>query len=111
MGSNYTDKEGEGIRAIINGHHETSVFQTMLDKFIDKYVLCQGCHLPEIDMKVKKGMIGGVCKACGWIGYLDNDHKLATFIEKNPPDTGVGFAGEGGKKKMSREERQAARAA
>jgi hypothetical protein len=37
-------------------------------------------------MKVKKGMIVGQCLACGWQGNLDNNHKLAVFIAKNPPD-------------------------
>jgi len=82
----YTTKEGEGERAIINGHHDTPIFQTMLDKFIEKYVLCEQCHLPEIDMNVKKGVIVARCAACGWAGDLDNNHKLAAFISKNPPD-------------------------
>jgi len=101
--STYTDKEGEGIRAIINGHHDTPIFQTMLDKFIDKYVLCANCHLPEIDMFVKKGNITAKCKACGWAGDLDNNHKIAAFITKNPPTDDGGFsivnlAAEGGGK-------------
>lgn len=86
--STYTDKEGEGVRAIVNGHHDTPIFQTMLDKFIEKYVLCENCHLPEIDMNVKRGTIVGKCKACGWAGDLDNNHKLAAFITKNPPTDG-----------------------
>lgn len=84
--STFTNKEGEGERAIVNGHHDTPVFQTMLDKFIDTYVLCQNCKLPEIDMAVKKGLITAKCAACGWAGELDNNHKLAAFITKNPPD-------------------------
>merc|ERR1712151_1486958 len=110
--SSYTNKEGEGERTIINGHHETKVFQDLLDKFIEKYVLCQNCNLPEIDMVVKKnGAIMAACKACGWSGELDPAHKVATFIVKNPPDTGIGFDADTGKKaKASREERQKARA-
>merc|ERR1712146_550151 len=84
--STYTNKEGEGERAIVNGHHDTQVFQDMLDVFIKKYVCCEGCHLPEIAMAVKKGSIVGLCLACGWSGKLDNNHRLATFIIKNPPD-------------------------
>merc|ERR1711904_535085 len=106
--STFTTKEGEGDRAIVNGAHDTGTCQTLLDKFIDIYVLCQNCHLPEIDLYVKKGVIQGACKACGWRGDLDNVHKLATFIQKNPPDGGVGFDGE--KKKMDKAERQRLRA-
>merc|ERR1712060_957837 len=84
--STYTNKEGEGERAIVNGAHGTEVFQELLDKFIAKYVCCENCHLPEIDMIIKKGTILGRCAACGWAGDLDNGHKLAAFITKNPPD-------------------------
>merc|ERR1712039_592960 len=113
--SSYTNKEGEGERAIINGHHDTHVFQDSLDIFISKYVCCVNCRLPEIDMAIKKDkgdqVIKGRCLACGWQGMLDNNHKLAAFILKNPPDeTGNGIivptTGEGrGDKKARREEK------
>merc|ERR1712139_512688 len=106
--STFTTKEGEGDRAIVNGAHDTPTCQKLLDKFIDLYVLCDNCHLPEIDLYVKKGVIQGACKACGWRGDLDNVHKLATFIQKNPPDGGVGFEGE--KSKLDKKERQRIRA-
>merc|ERR1712217_901630 len=96
----------EGERVVINGHHDTPVFQTLVDKFIDRYVLCVGCHLPEIDMIVRKGIIVAQCKACGWAGELDNQHKLASYICKNPPGTGIGFEGEVSRDKKSKEERQ-----
>merc|ERR1712151_1325453 len=69
-----------------------------------------GCNLPEIDMVVRKGIIVATCKACGWHGDLDNQHKIATYICKNPPGTGIGFDGEGGGGKKTREERQKERA-
>merc|ERR1712176_1641548 len=104
------NKEKEGERVVVNGHHDTPVFQKLVDKFIEKYVLCMGCNLPEIDMVVnKKGLIVATCKACGWNGELDNQHKLATFIQKNPPGTGIGFDAEKGGKK-TKEDRQKERA-
>jgi len=108
--STYTNKEGEGERAIVNGHHDTPIFQTMLDKFIEKYVLCENCHLPEIDMNVKRGTIIAKCAACGWAGDLDNNHKIAAFVSKNPPDqSGLGIvnlAVEGSKDMKSKEEKR-----
>jgi len=83
--SSYTNKEGEGERSIVNGHHDTHVLQTCLDKFLGRYVLCPNCHLPEIDLIVKK-KVTATCKACGWAGDLDNGHKLAKFAIRNPPD-------------------------
>mmetsp|Transcript_13626 Transcript_13626/g.20036 ORF Transcript_13626/g.20036 Transcript_13626/m.20036 type:complete len:102 (-) Transcript_13626:345-650(-) len=32
-----------------------------------------------IDMYIKKGMIVAKCKACGWAGDLDNNHRLAAI--------------------------------
>merc|ERR1712176_339210 len=104
------NKEKEGERVVVNGHHDTPVFQTLVDKFIEKYVLCAGCNLPEIDMVVnKKGLIVATCKACGWNGELDNRHKLATYISKNAPSSGIGFDQKQDKK--SKEDRQRERAA
>merc|ERR1712039_876582 len=80
--------------------------------FIEKYVCCENCHLPEIDMAIKKGNITGRCKACGWMGDLDNGHKLAAFITKNPPDeSGLNIVAPGGEtgKKASKEERRKAK--
>merc|ERR1712194_323808 len=110
-------KGSEGPRAVVNGHHETHVFQALVDKFIEKYVLCVGCELPEVDMVVnsKKGLVVATCKACGWSGVLDNEHKLATYIVKHPPAVGIGFDEERGKKsredrKKEKQERQKQRA-
>merc|ERR1712003_499239 len=113
--STYSNVVGTGERAVVNGHHDPAVFQTMLDKFIDAYVLCKNCHLPEIDIIVKKGWISAKCAACGWAGDLDNGHKLAKFITTYPPDkSGLNIGGsggdEGGGSKKSKEERRAAKA-
>merc|ERR1712054_511170 len=72
----------------------------------------ENCHLPEINMFVKKGSIVGKCAACGWAGDLDNNHKLAAFIIKNPPDaSGInindGGEGKSGGKASKQERREA----
>mmetsp|Transcript_59661 Transcript_59661/g.139592 ORF Transcript_59661/g.139592 Transcript_59661/m.139592 type:complete len:400 (-) Transcript_59661:122-1321(-) len=99
--STYTNKEGEGERSIVRGAHQVEDLRTSLDKFIEKYVCCENCHLPEIDMLIKKGIIQGRCNACGWAGELDNVDKLAAFILKNPPDESgmsLGTVDQGGKR-------------
>merc|ERR1712118_430812 len=80
--SSYSEQEE---KSIVNGAHETSTGQQLIDKFIDKFVLCPNCKLPETDMLVKKGFLMAGCKACGWQGDLDNAHKLVKFIITNPP--------------------------
>ncbi|XP_026192593.1 eukaryotic translation initiation factor 5 [Cyclospora cayetanensis] len=91
-------------KALINGAHTEQDLVAILDKFIQMYVLCEGCELPEIDIMVKKGVLLCKCNACGYSGTLDNTHKAATYMAKNPPnatDTTLG------KKKKTKEERRA----
>merc|ERR1711936_1313633 len=84
---------GKSERYIVNGCHEASKLQDMLDGFIKKFVLCEKCENPETVLKVKKNMIGASCKACGHIFTLDMRHKLTTFIVKNPPEKDIDSQG------------------
>lgn len=75
-------------RYIVNGSHDATKLQDLLDGFIRKFVLCPECDNPETDLLVstKKGTISQGCKACGFHGPLEFNHKLNTFILKNPPN-------------------------
>mmetsp|Transcript_55905 Transcript_55905/g.127141 ORF Transcript_55905/g.127141 Transcript_55905/m.127141 type:complete len:221 (+) Transcript_55905:221-883(+) len=99
----YDERDGEA-RAIVHGAHQTEMLQGHLDKFIQKYVLCQKCKYPEIDIKVKGGVVGARCRACGWAGDLDNVHPLAKVIVKEMSEDS------GKKGKKTKAERQAERA-
>jgi translation initiation factor 2 beta subunit (eIF-2beta)/eIF-5 len=70
---------------LINGSHTAEKFQQILDKFIEKYVLCPNCKLPEIRIFIKKGEIRCKCRACGTISKLDDKHKFSTHIKNFPP--------------------------
>ncbi|ETW56251.1 hypothetical protein PFAG_03699 [Plasmodium falciparum Santa Lucia] len=72
-------------KAIVNGAHKEKDLVNILDKFIEMYVLCPHCLLPETDIVVKKGILICKCNACGNIGELNNSHKIATYMIKNPP--------------------------
>lgn len=76
-------------RFIVNGSHDAGKLQDLLDGFIRKYVLCPACDNPETELLVssKKGTISQGCKACGFHGPLEVNHKVNTFILKNPPNT------------------------
>lgn len=82
-------------RYIVNGSHEASKLQDLLDIFITKFVLCPGCDNPETVLKAypKKQAISQVCMACGYSGMLNMAHKLTTFILKNPPEQAVDASG------------------
>lgn len=78
---------------IVNGAFQQSVLMDTLKKFIDMFVLCSSCNLPETDLKLRKnGNITQACNACGTEAPCDMTHKLCTYIVNNPPD---------GKKKKS----------
>jgi len=71
---------------IVNGKHEAPDLAKLLEGFIETFVLCPTCKLPEINMKVnKKKDIVIDCRACGHNGVLKTAHKLTTFIINNPP--------------------------
>eukprot|EP00392_Amoebophrya_sp_AT5.2_P010614 g10679.t1 len=109
--STYTEKDGEGQRAIILGAHQAPDLQESLDKFLSVFVLCPTCGLPEMDLKTNKKAeeIRGTCAACGWGGLLESatTHRMAAFVFKNPMDGG---GDDGGQKGKTKEERRALRA-
>jgi len=72
-------------RAIVNGSHNAPDLAKVLDKFIDKYILCPRCKLPEIKQKcnLKRNQIEIDCAACGHNDDLKWNHKLVTFIFKD----------------------------
>ncbi|KAL1509333.1 hypothetical protein ABEB36_004089 [Hypothenemus hampei] len=75
-------------RFIVNGSHDAVKLQDLLDGFIRKFVLCPECENPETELIVstKKNTVSQGCKACGYHGLLISNHKLMTFILKNPPN-------------------------
>lgn len=90
-------------RYIVNGEHDANKLQVssplpfillliplvclqdILDGFIRKFVLCPACENPETAWVVRRNVIHSKCKACGHAFNIDNKHKIATFILKNPP--------------------------
>ncbi|XP_034254920.1 eukaryotic translation initiation factor 5 [Thrips palmi] len=84
-----TNFDFKNDRYIVNGSHDAVKLQDLLDGFIRKFVLCPQCDNPEtvLSVQAKKGIISQGCKACGYHGTLDFNHKLNTYILKNPPTT------------------------
>lgn len=70
----------ETDRAIVNGHHTDKVLQQMVHKYIEAFVLCPNCGLPETEYKIKSGTIYHKCAACGSKEMVDMTHKLCTYI-------------------------------
>lgn len=87
-----TSYSAETDRAVVNGAHNDMVLQTLMKKYIDKFVLCPQCGLPETKYKVKTSpnSITHRCAACGATESVDMSHKLCTYIlaqdKKNKKD-------------------------
>lgn len=78
----------EKDRYLVNGSHQPSKLQDVLDGFINKFVLCGSCKNPETEIIIaKEDDLVRDCKACGIRTRMDLRHKLSSFILKNPPDS------------------------
>lgn len=75
----------EKDRAIVNGAHTDLVLQQLIHKYIDSFVLCPNCGLPETDYKIKNGLIMHMCAACGAKEMVDMSHKLTNYIIAHKP--------------------------
>jgi translation initiation factor 5 len=89
-------------RAVVNGAHDQPDLARILEKFVDMFVLCPTCSLPEIKYKVKRETIKIDCAACGHNGKLGTNHKLVTYILNHPPTKKKKEGAEG----MTKEERR-----
>lgn len=67
-------------RAIVNGAHRDTDLQNHLSRYIENFVLCKNCRLPETHYKIKDGLISQKCLACGSKNAVDMTHKLTAFI-------------------------------
>lgn len=83
-----TQFQVDAERYIVNGAHDASRLQDLLDGFIKRYVLCAACGNPETDLRVtSKKLIEQKCKACGHRATgIAPTHKLTTYIVNNPPE-------------------------
>lgn len=81
MGAQTTYNEADD-RAVVNGAHTDQELQQCVHKYIEKFVLCPNCGLPETEYKIKQGVIWHRCAACGAKDMVDMNHKLCTYILK-----------------------------
>merc|ERR1712238_92342 len=69
-----------GDRAVVNGLRTDKVLQQLVHKYIESFVLCPNCGLPETEYKIKSGIVNHKCAACGSKEMVDMTHKLCTYI-------------------------------
>ena len=63
---------------ILKGYHRN--LQDILQRFIEEYVLCLKCQLPELDYRRGKKEIRFSCRSCGFTRKIDKTDRLFTSI-------------------------------
>jgi translation initiation factor 5 len=66
---------------IIKGPHKLETLNELLNKFIEKYVLCSFCSNPETTYTFDNNMLTIDCIACGHIQKADNS-KIVDYVIK-----------------------------
>lgn len=56
----------------LNGAHSTMTIVTIIRKYINLFMMCPKCHIPEL-VPTKDGQLS--CNACSYVGPMP-DHKL-----------------------------------
>lgn len=74
-------------KSIIKGDHKQDVLIKTLDKFIEKFLLCQKCSYPEIVFGVanstkKGGDLVAKCRSCGNNNKVEKSGKVSSFMVK-----------------------------
>jgi translation initiation factor 5 len=96
----------ETDRAIVNGHHTDTVLQQLIHKYIQLFVICPNCGLPETEYKIKAGVIFHKCAACGAKEMVDMTHKLCTFILAQDKKARADAKKEGKKKDKKKDDKK-----
>lgn len=101
--------EADSERAIVNGAFEADELQDTLGIFIDKFVLCPVCHLPEtvLSVKLSSSTIWHKCQACGAKEMVDMSHKLCKSILQDAKTEAKAAKGSKKDKKDKRDKKEA----
>ncbi|KAJ5068992.1 eukaryotic translation initiation factor 5 [Anaeramoeba ignava] len=73
----------EQKQTVIKGVFEESQIQDLIFKFIEKYILCPVCKLPELDLVVGTNDIEFKCRASGCVSRKNKSDRLISFIIKS----------------------------
>ena len=78
------DEERDG-RARGSGQNGALALEELLERFVQRYVLCGHCLAGEMEIDVmRKGTVIAQCSFCGVYGDLDKSDCLTATINKKP---------------------------
>jgi translation initiation factor 2 beta subunit (eIF-2beta)/eIF-5 len=73
----------DGQNSIVKGMCTRTEFQHLLSRYIEHFVLCYRCRLPETYYAIRSVNATVNCMACGHRRTLSKAHKLSKFISKS----------------------------
>ena len=82
LGARSKINEQEGTAVICTAQSQDKL-EKILDEFIEKWVVCSVCNLPETDLKIKCDYLVAKCNACGSQIKCEMDLDLSIFIFKS----------------------------
>ena len=83
LGTNYNEKKKS-----ITGQHSQAKIQDIIYGYINNYVICKKCGIPELNYKINKSEITATCSACGNLYKLiESNNKgydlILKYLQKN----------------------------
>jgi translation initiation factor 5 len=71
LGSNYNEKKKS-----MNGSHTHEKIQESIHKYINDFVICNKCGIPEVNYFLENKNIEAKCSACGTLNEIKNNNKI-----------------------------------
>lgn len=72
---------GKGDRVLITSDVSQQTLQNTLYEFIEYFVICKRCRLPELSYMLTKNKLGTCCCSCGYDGTIDENHYTIKIIK------------------------------
>lgn len=93
LGTN-SGHQAKSDHLFIQGEHSKKKIQKVIYKYIDEFLICPKCRIPDTCFKIAKGkkkkqQLSLVCQSCGKDSLLSNskiDSKMINYIIHNPPN-------------------------
>lgn len=82
----FYEKQPARQQAVLSGEHFPEALSPLVQKFIDTFLLCQNCGLPELLHAVKGKKITARCRGCGSSQEIVPDNeKFQRYVINHPP--------------------------
>jgi translation initiation factor 5 len=77
MGSSYNEKKKS-----FTGTHSDEKIQEHIYEYINKYVICSNCNIPELTYIIQNKNLESICSSCGHNKNIIINNKVTESIEK-----------------------------